>query len=203
MQYVEIELIPMKPLWLNRVVWWWWTKKSTCKTIFGDGSQQDGGFMGKLLGAGKRLLTGENYLWRPSPILAPTNRGILCQPLSCKIIPLDLEQLEAKSSARKTLFFAPPKGSVWASNLAKGWVVALGVKASLCKRSKAMAWPLCMRVATSPSGPLAHRANTLRVDTGCLVGFTKDVDYDIVFVGRCQKYPLWREGLFLPASWAR
>ena len=32
------------------------------QTIFGDGSQQDGGFMGKLLGAGKRLLTGENYL---------------------------------------------------------------------------------------------------------------------------------------------
>ena len=83
MQYVEIELDPNENVMAEPGGMMMMDEEINMQTIFGDGSQQDGGFMGKLLGAGKRLLTGEKlFMTAFTNIMAPTNRGYPLPALS-------------------------------------------------------------------------------------------------------------------------
>ena len=75
------------------------------QTIFGDGSAQQKGFFGKLMSAGKRVLTGESLF-----MTAFTNTGqgkkkvLFAAPYTGKIIPMDLQVLGGKIIAKKMLF---------------------------------------------------------------------------------------------------
>jgi len=60
MQFVEIELDPMEATVAEAGGMMYMEDGIAMETIFGDGSQQNRGFMGALMGAGKRLLTGES-----------------------------------------------------------------------------------------------------------------------------------------------
>lgn len=60
MQFVEIELDPMEAVVAEAGGMMYMEDGIAMETIFGDGSQQSSGFLGALLGAGKRLLTGES-----------------------------------------------------------------------------------------------------------------------------------------------
>ena len=60
MQYVEIELDPQEAVVAEAGNFMMMDSGIRMETIFGDGSGQDQGIMGKLFSAGKRLLTGES-----------------------------------------------------------------------------------------------------------------------------------------------
>ena len=60
MQHVEIELDPNETAIGESGAFMMMDDGVEMQTIFGDGSQQESGFMGKLFSAGKRLLTGES-----------------------------------------------------------------------------------------------------------------------------------------------
>src|SRR5205085_5098426 len=60
MQYVEIELDPLEAAVAEAGGMMYMEDGIEMETIFGDGSQQNSGILGALMGAGKRLITGES-----------------------------------------------------------------------------------------------------------------------------------------------
>ena len=93
MQMVEIELDPQETAIAESGSFMYMDPGIQMETIFGDGSQQQSGFMNKLWGAGKRLLTGESLF-----MTAFTHTGsgkakvAFASPYPGKIIPIDLQQ---------------------------------------------------------------------------------------------------------------
>src|SRR6476620_7566557 len=95
MQFVEVELDPKETVVAEAGSFMMMDGNVKMETIFGDGSTESGGLMGKLFGAGKRLLTGESLF-----MTTFTNEGTskshvsFAAPYPGKIIPMDLSQLD-------------------------------------------------------------------------------------------------------------
>lgn len=112
MQYVEIELDPDETVIAEPGGFLMMDENIEMKTIFGDGSSSQEGLMGKLFGAGKRLLTGEKLF-----MTAFTHRGIgkakvsFASPYPGKIIPLDLNFYGNKVICQKDSFLCAAKGA--------------------------------------------------------------------------------------------
>ncbi|MFM7388801.1 MAG: AIM24 family protein, partial [Bacteroidota bacterium] len=111
MQMVEIELDPQETAIAESGSFMYMDPGIQMETIFGDGSQQQGGFMNKIWGAGKRLLTGESLF-----MTAFTHTGsgkakvAFASPYPGKIIPIDLQQYGRKIICQKDSFLAAAKG---------------------------------------------------------------------------------------------
>lgn len=118
-------------------------------TVFGDGSAQEGGWMGKLFGAGKRLLTGESMF---TTVFVNEGQGkkrvAFAAASPGKIVPVHLRELGGALLAQKTPFCAPPRVCRWASPFSAGWAPAcLAARALSCKNWKATAMCFCMPAA--------------------------------------------------------
>jgi uncharacterized protein (AIM24 family) len=135
MQYIELELDPNEACVAEAGGMFYMEEGIEMDTVFGDGSANQGGFFGKVLGAGKRLLTGESLF---STLY--TNKGVgkrkvaFGAPYPGKIIPVDLSKVGGTFICQKDAFLAAAKG------------VSIGI-ASSCKSWKATAWPLSTQVA--------------------------------------------------------
>jgi uncharacterized protein (AIM24 family) len=111
MQCVEIELDPQETVVAESGAFMYMDDGVQMETVFGDGSQQQGGFFSKLMGAGKRLLTGESLF-----MTTFTHRGMgkakvaFASPYPGKIIALDLQQLNGKIVCQKDAFLCAAKG---------------------------------------------------------------------------------------------
>src|SRR5207249_8485863 len=111
MQYVEVELDPMEAAVAEAGGMMYMDDGIEMETIFGDGSQQSRGFLGALMGAGKRLLTGESLF-----MTVFQNRGegkkrvAFGAPYPGKIIPVHLTQLGGELLAQKDAFLCAAKG---------------------------------------------------------------------------------------------
>src|SRR5436190_14346078 len=111
MQFVEIELDPMEAVVAEAGGMMYMEDGVQMETIFGDGSQQNSGFLGSLLGAGKRLLTGESLF-----MTVFQNRGMgkkkvaFGAPYPGKIIPIHLKELGGELLAQKDSFLCAAKG---------------------------------------------------------------------------------------------
>src|SRR5947207_15111897 len=94
MQYVEVELDPMEAAIAEAGGMMYMEEGIQMETIFGDGSAQNSGFLGKLMGAGRRLLTGESLF-----MTAFQNQGqgkkkvAFAAPYPGKIIPVHLNEI--------------------------------------------------------------------------------------------------------------
>jgi len=105
---------------------------------FGDGSGGTGGLFGKLLGAGKRLLTGESLFTTVYRNDASQKRKVaFAAPYPGKIIAVDLRDVGGRLLAQKDAFLCAARGVQDSS----------AVRASSCSAWRAMEWPLCMRAA--------------------------------------------------------
>lgn len=112
MQYVEIELDPGEAAIGEAGVMMYMENGITMDTIFGDGSQQ-GGFFGKLMGVGKRLLTGEGLFTTVFQNDGNVKQRVACAaPYPGKIVPIDLRQLGGTLICQKDSFCALPRGGV-------------------------------------------------------------------------------------------
>jgi uncharacterized protein (TIGR00266 family) len=173
------------------------------ETVFGDGSSQQrgSGVMGALLGAGKRLLTGESLF-----MTVFTNAGggakqqvAFAAPYPGKILAMDLKTLGGELICQKDSFLCAARGvSIGIAFQRKIGVGLFGGEGFIMQRLQGDG--LCFVHAGGTVHPLDLQAGqTLRVDTGCLVALQPSVAYDIQFVGKIKTALFGGEGLFYAA----
>lgn len=198
MQFVEIELDPQETVIAEAGSLMMMEDGIKMETIFGDGSAKQGsGIMDKLIGAGKRIITGESLF-----MTTFTNEGTgkkhvsFASPYPGKIIPVKLSEVNGKLVCQKDAFLAAAKGvSVGIEFQRKVGVGFFGGEGFIMQKLEGDGLVFIHAGGTIHEKQLAP-GEVLRVDTGCLVAMTKDVDYDIEFVGGIKTALFGGEGLF-------
>ncbi len=197
MQYVEIELDPQEIVVAEAGSFMMMDNGIQMETIFGDGSQQQTGLFGKLLSAGKRVLTGES-LFMTAYANNTYNKAKVCfaSPYPGKIVAIDLRQYQGKFICQKDSFLCAAKGvSVGIEFSRKLGTGLFGGEGFIMQKLEGDGMAF-----VHSGGTLAKRelmvGEVLKVDTGCIVGFTKDIDYDIEFIGGIKNSLFGGEGLF-------
>jgi uncharacterized protein (TIGR00266 family) len=197
MQYVEIELDPQEIVIAEAGSFMMMDNNIQMETIFGDGSEQQSGLFGKLLNAGKRVLTGESLFMTAFINQNNTkNKVSFAAPYAGKIIPIDLTQFGGKFICQKDSFLCAAKGvSIgieFSKKLGRG---LFGGEGFIMQKIEGDGMAFVHTGGTLAKKELAA-GEILKVDTGCIVGFTKDVDYDIEFIGGIKNSIFGGEGLF-------
>ena len=198
MQFVEVELDPGESAVAEAGSMMFMTDGIQMETIFGDGSQQQrSGVMGALMGAGKRLITGESLF-----MTVFTNGGAgkqqvaFAAPYPGKILAMDLKQLGGELLCQKDSFLCAARGvSIGIAFQRKIGVGLFGGEGFIMQRLQGDG--LAFVHAGGTVHPVELQAGqTLRVDTGCLVALQPTVGYDIQFVGKIKTALFGGEGLF-------
>ena len=197
MQCVEIELDPQESVIAEAGGMMFMEDDIKMETIFGDGSQQSSGFMGKLMGAGKRLLTGESLFMTGYTNMGSGKRHItFASPYPGKIVPMDLNLLGGKMICQKDSFLCAAKGVSIGIEFQKRLGTGLfGGEGFIMQKLEGDGLAF-----VHAGGYILEKelkpGDKLRVDTGCIVAFTPSVDYDIEFVGGIKNTIFGGEGLF-------
>ena len=111
MQFVEIELDPQETVIAEAGSFMMMDDGIQMQTIFGDGSAQQQGFLGKLMSAGKRVLTGESlFMTTYTNQLNGKKKVSFASPYPGKIVPIDLTQVQGKFICQKDAFLCAAKG---------------------------------------------------------------------------------------------
>ncbi|MCL5129699.1 MULTISPECIES: TIGR00266 family protein [unclassified Algibacter] len=197
MQYVEIELDPEEGVIAEAGSFMMMDSGIQMETIFGDGSQQDSGFLGKILGAGKRILTGESMFMTAFYNNLTGKRNVsFASPYPGKIIPIDLTEFGGKFICQKDAFLCAAKGvSVgieFSKKLGRG---LFGGEGFIMQKLEGDGMAFVHAGGTMAKKELKS-GEILRVDTGCIVGFDQTVNYDIEFIGGIKNTVFGGEGLF-------
>ena len=198
MQFVEVELDPGEATVAEAGGMMYMDDGIEMETIFGDGSaQQKSGFMGALMGAGKRLLTGES-LFMTGFLNRSTQKRKLAfgAPYPGKIIPVHLSEIGGVLIAQKDSFLAAAKGvSVGIAFQRKLGVGLFGGEGFIMQKLEGDGWAFVHAGGTLHERTLAP-GEILRVDTGCIVAMQPSVNYDIQYVGKIKTALFGGEGLF-------
>lgn len=197
MQYVELELDPKEAVIAEAGNFMMMDSGITMDTIFGDGSREQEGFLGSILGAGKRLLTGESlFMTVFSNEVQGPKKVSFASPYPGKIIPIDLTRFEGKFICQKDAFLCAAKGvSIgieFSRKLGRGF---FGGEGFIMQKVEGDGMAFVHAGGTMARKELKS-GEKLHVDTGCIIGFTKDVNYDIEFVGGIKNTIFGGEGLF-------
>lgn len=197
MQIVEIELDPSESAVAESGSFMMMDQDIKMETLFGDGSGAQQGFLGKLMSAGKRLITGESLF-----ITAFTNTGqgkkrvSFASPYPGKIIPMDLRLLGGKVVCQKDAFLCAARGVnvgiEFQRRLGTGIFGGEGfIMQKLVGDGLAFvhAGGLVIERELQPG-------EVLKVDTGCVVAYTQQVDFDIEFIRGIRNMVFGGEGLF-------
>ncbi len=197
MQFVDVELDPGEGAIAEAGSMMFMTSGIQMATIFGDGSSSGGGFMDKLLGAGKRVLTGESLFMTEF-----TNRGAgkqhvaFAAPYPGKIIPADLHRMGGKLICQKDAFLCAAKGvSVGIAFQKKIGVGLFGGEGFIMQSLEGDGLAFLHAGGTIVERELGPGEN-LRVDTGCLVALQPSISYDVQFVGSVKSAIFGGEGFF-------
>ncbi len=198
LQFVEIELDPNETAIAESGSFMMMDNGIEMQTIFGDGSQQQGGgILGKLLSAGKRLIVGESLF-----MTAFTNTGqgkkkvSFAAPYTGKIIVFDLKQLGGKIIAQKDAFLCAAKGVSIGIEFQKRLGTGIfGGEGFIMEKIEGDGLAFA-----HAGGYIVERelkpGEILKVDTGCVVAYTPGVDFDIEFIRGIKNWMFGGEGLF-------
>ena len=198
MQYVEVELDPQETAVAESGAFLMMDDGIQMQTIFGDGSQaQSGGIFNKLLSAGKRMLVGESLF-----MTAFTNVGYgkkkvsFASPYPGKIIPLNLQQLGGTVICQKDAFLCAAKGvSISIAFQRRLGTGLFGGEGFIMEKLEGDGAAF-MHAGGHVFAKQLSVGEGLKIDTGCLVGFTAGVDYNIEFIGGIKNTIFGGEGLF-------
>jgi uncharacterized protein (TIGR00266 family) len=196
MQFVEVELDPGEAAIGEAGSMMFMDAGIAMDTVFGDASAQQGGLFGKLLGAGKRLITGESLF---TTVYSNQARGkqrvAFAAPYPGKILPMDLRPLGGTLICQKDAFLCAARG------------VSLGI--AFQRRCRRLLRRRGLHHAELDGDGLAfvhaggtvlkrelQPGQTLLVDTGCVVAYTPQVDFEIQYVGKVKTALFGGEGLF-------
>ena len=201
MQFVEIELDPGESAVAEAGAMMYKDSCIQMETIFGDGSSSSGGtFLGKLLSAGKRLLTGESLF-----ITAYTHMGqgkahvSFAAPYPGNIIPMTLSHLGGCLICQKDSFLCAAKGVSIGIFFQKKILTGLfGGEGFIMQKLEGDGM-----VFLQAGGTIVERVlqpgELIHVDTGCVVAMEPQVDFDIQQVGGIKSALFGGEGLFFAA----
>ena len=197
LQAVEVELDPQETVIAEAGTMNWMEEDIDFQTRMGDGSKAETSFFGKILGAGKRAITGESIFMTHF-----TNRGgherrvAFAAPYPGKIIPVNLTEVGGTMLCQKDSFLCAAKGTevslAFSKRLGAGF---FGGEGFILQKLSGDG-----NVFVHAGGTVVKKeltGETLRVDTGCIVGFTGDIDYNIARAGNLRSMVLGGEGLFL------
>lgn len=197
MQCVEVELDPQETVIAEAGAFMYKDAPVQMQTIFGDGSNDGGGFMGKLFSAGKRLLTGESlFMTTYTHTGSGKARVAFASPYPGKIIPFDLAQLGGRVICQKDSFLCAAKGvSVGIDFQRKLGTGLFGGEGFIMQKLEGDGMAFAHAGGHIIERELAP-GETLHIDTGCVVAYTKDVDFDIQMVGGIRNTIFGGEGFF-------
>ncbi len=200
LQFVKIELDPGEAALAEAGAMMYIEDGVEMETIFGDGSQQtqQGGLMGSLLSAGKRLLIGESLF-----MTVFQNRGqgkkkvAFAAPYPGRIEAVKLSEIGGELLAQKDSFLCAAKGVSLGIAFTKRFGAGLfGGEGFILERLTGDGWCFLHAGGTHEERTLAP-GELLRVDTGCIVAMQPSVQYDIEMVGGIKTALFGGEGLFL------
>jgi uncharacterized protein (TIGR00266 family) len=197
LQFVEIELDPGESAVAEAGAMVWKDASIAMTTVFGDGSGQEGGFMGKLLGAGKRLMTGEGLF---TTVFTHEGRAkarvAFAAPTPGSIMPINLRELGGSLICQKDSFLAAAKGVSIGVHFQRRIMTGLfGGEGFVMQRLDGDGWAFVQMGGTVVERRL-ERGEELHVDTGCLAAMTPGVDFDLVTVGGIRTMFGGGEGVF-------
>ncbi|WP_374575770.1 TIGR00266 family protein [Phenylobacterium sp.] len=198
LQFVEIELDPGESAVAEAGALVWKDAAIGMTTVFGDGSGgADGGFMGKLLGAGKRLVTGESLF---TTVFTHNGQGkarvAFAAPTPGSILPLNLGQLGGTLICQKDAFLAAARGVSIGVEFQRRMMTGLfGGEGFIMQKLQGDGWVFVQMGGTVVERELGP-GEQLHVDTGCLAAYTPGVDFDLVMAGGVKSVIFGGEGLF-------
>ncbi len=197
MQIVEIELDPQESAVAESGSFMMMDQEIRMETLFGDGSGAQQGFFGKLMSAGKRLITGESLF-----ITAFTNVGqgkkrvSFAAPYPGKIIPMDLRLLGGKVVCQKDAFLCAARGvNVGIEFQRKLGTGIFGGEGFIMQKLEGDGLAFVHAGGYVIEKEL-QPGEVLKVDTGCIVAYTQQVDFDVEFVRGVKNMVFGGEGLF-------
>jgi uncharacterized protein (TIGR00266 family) len=199
MQCVEIELDPQETAIAESGSFMMMDQDIQMETIFGDGSKQNAssGIFGKLMSAGKRLLTGESLFMTAFTNIGYNKKKVtFAAPYPGKIIALDLYRHNGKVICQKDAFLCAAKGvQVGIEFQRKLGTGLFGGEGFIMQKLEGDGLAF-----VHAGGHVIERdlqaGELLKIDTGCIVAFTHTVTYDIQFVGGIKNTIFGGEGLF-------
>ncbi len=200
MQYVDIELDPGETAVAEAGAFMMMDEGIQMQTIFGDGSRQQGmggGLLDKLFSAGKRLLTGESlFMTAFTNVGQGKKRVAFASPYPGKIIALDLVDYGGKIVCQKDAFLCAARGvSIGIEFQRRLGTGLFGGEGFIMQKLEGDG-----HAFVHAGGHVFERTlqygETLRIDTGCLVAYTKEVHYDIQFIGGIRNTLFGGEGVF-------
>ncbi|MCP3849613.1 MAG: TIGR00266 family protein [Gammaproteobacteria bacterium] len=199
MQFVEIELDPGESAVAEAGAMMYKDTSIELDTVFGDGSHTDnaGGFMDKLMGAGKRLLTGESMF---TTVFTHQGNGkahvAFGAPFPGNIIPITLPNVDGVLICQKDSFLCAAKGVSIGIHFQKKILTGLfGGEGFIMQRLEGDGMAF-VHAGGSVIERELQAGEVLHVDTGCVVAFTQEVGFDIKQVGGIKSSLFGGEGLF-------
>jgi uncharacterized protein (TIGR00266 family) len=198
MQFVEVELDPGEAAIGEAGSLMFMDGGIGMDTVFGDGSAQQGsGLFGKLLGAGKRLVTGESLFTTVYTNNAQDKRRVaFAAPYPGKILPMDLKALGGTLICQKDAFLCAARGvSLGIAFQRKLSVGFFGGEGFIMQKLDGDGLAFVHAGGTVVERELVP-GQTLMVDTGCVVAFTPNVNFEIEYVGKIKTALFGGEGLF-------
>lgn len=197
MQCVEIVLDPNESVVAEAGSFMMMDQGIRMETVFGDGNNTGKGLMGKLAGAGKRLLTGESLFMTIFTNESYGRQSVsFASPYPGKIIPLDLSDLQGKIICQKDSFLCAAKGVTigieFQRRLGTGF---FGGEGFIMQKLEGDGLVFVHAGGYVIERELAH-GDMLRIDTGCLVAMTQTIDYNVEMVKGVKTALFGGEGLF-------
>jgi uncharacterized protein (TIGR00266 family) len=197
MQFVEIELDPAEAAIGEAGAMMMMQDGIEMDTVFGDGAAQTGGVFDRLLGAGKRLLTGESLFTTIFHNTSSVKRRVaFAAPYPGKIVPVKLSEVGGTLICQKDSFVCAAKGVALGIALQRRLGVGLfGGEGFIMQKLEGDGLAFVHAGGTLSIKDL-RPGEKLRVDTGCVVAYQQSVDFDIQYVGKLKSALFGGEGLF-------
>jgi uncharacterized protein (TIGR00266 family) len=198
LQFVEIELDPGESAVAEAGAMVWKDASIAMTSVFGDGSaDQGGGIMGKLLGAGKRLVTGESLF---TTVFTHQGSGkarvAFAAPIPGSIVPLKLDSIGGRLICQKDAFLCAAKGVSIGIHFQQKILTGLfGGEGFIMQRLDGDGWIFAQMGGTVIERELAP-GEELHVDTGCVAAFTAGIDFDVIRAGSIKSMMFGGEGVF-------
>ena len=197
MQIIEVELDPGETVVAEAGAMNYMDDGISFEAKMGDGSKAGGSVMDKLLGAGKRVLTGESIFMTHF-----TNEGkgkkrvAFAAPYPGKIIPVNMADIGGELICQKDAFLCAAYGTelsiAFSQKLGAGF---FGGEGFILQRLRGDGMAFIHAGGTVVEKDL--QGELIRVDTGCLVAFVPSINYDIQRAGNLKSMFFGGEGLFL------
>ena len=197
LQFLEIELDPGESAVAEAGAMVWKDGTVSMSTVFGDGSAQQSGFMGKLLGAGKRLITGESLF---TTVFTHEGTGkarvAFSAPVPGAILPIKLDSIGGTLICQKDSFLAAARGvSIGIAFQRRVMTGLFGGEGFIMQKLEGDGWAFVQMGGTIVERELAA-GEELHVDTGCLAAYTPSVDFDLIAAGGVKSMVFGGEGVF-------